>query len=113
MNQLRRLWRLGQFVRREGGIKGTAKLAKAAPKYLALYRRLLADPRVPKSAKAALLGAAGFAVSPLNLPGFIPFIGALDDLAILALANGYFMKQISADVLAEHRAAAGLGDDLP
>ncbi len=113
MNHFRNVWRVAQFVRREGGIKGTAKLAQAAPKYLALYRKLLADPRVPKNAKAALLGAAGFAVSPLNIPAFIPVIGALDDLAILGLAHGYFMKQIPADVLAEHRAAAGIGDDLP
>lgn len=59
MNQFRNVWRVAQFVRREGGIKGTAKLAQAAPKYLALYRKLLADPRVPKNAKATLLGAEG------------------------------------------------------
>ena len=113
MNQLRRLWRIAQFIRREGGIKGTAKLAQAAPKYLALYRRLLADPRVPKKAKIALLGAAGFAVSPLNIPAFIPVLGALDDIAIMSLAHGYFLKQVPADVLAEQRAAVGLGEDLP
>ncbi len=113
MNQLRRLWRVAQFVRREGGLKGAAKLAQSAPKYLALYRRLLADPRVPKSAKVALLGAAGFAVSPLNFPAFIPFIGALEENAIIALAHGYFMKQVPEDVLAVHRAAVGLCSDMP
>jgi len=113
MNQLRRLWRVIQFVRREGGIRGAAKLARSAPMYLALYRRLLADPRVPKAAKAGLLGAAGFAVSPLNLPAFIPFVGALDEIAIIALAHGWFMKRIPKDVLAEHRAAVGLGGDMP
>lgn len=113
MNQMRRLWRIAQFVRREGGIQGTTKLAQAAPKYVALYRRLLADPRVPRNAKIALLGAAGFAVSPLNIPAFIPVLGALDDLAIMGLAHGYFLKQIPANVLSEQRAAVGLGEDLP
>lgn len=113
MNPLRNVWRVAQFVRREGGIQGAAKLAQAAPKYLALYRALLADPHVPRSAKTALLGAAGFVVSPLNIPAFIPIIGALDDLAILGLAHGYFMKHIPAAVLAKHRTAVGLGDALP
>ena len=31
----------------------------------------------------------------------------------LTIANGYFMKQIPADVLAEHRAAVGLTPDMP
>lgn len=88
-----------------------ARLASSAPRYLALYRRLLTDARVPTYAKAALLGAAGFAVSPLNIPNYIPVLGALDDLAIIGLANGFFLKQIPAAVLAEHRAAVGLTEN--
>jgi len=113
MNFLRRFWLISQFLRREGGIQGTTKLAQAAPKYLALYRRLLADPRIPKSAKAALLGAGVFAVSPLNIPTFIPIVGALDDIGIMLMANSYFMKQVPVEVLAEHRAVVGLAADMP
>ena len=113
MNFLRRFWLLSQFVRRNGGVAGTKKLAQAAPKYLALYQRLLTDPRVPKSAKAALVGAGIFAVSPLNIPTFIPVIGALDDIGIILLVNEYFLKQVPADVLTELRTAAGLTPDLP
>ncbi len=113
MNFLRRFWLLSQFIRRNGGVEGTKKLAQAAPKYLALYRRLLTDPRVPKSAKAALVGAGVFVVSPLNIPGFIPVIGALDDIGIILIVNSYFLKKVPVDVLAEHRTAAGLTPDLP
>lgn len=111
MNTRRRLFYILNLVRRGGGVRGVTALAKDAPKYLALYRLLLADPRVPKSAKAVLVGAGAFVVSPLNLPGFIPLIGALDDIGIMMLAHGHFMKQIPDAVLAEHRAAVGLKDD--
>jgi len=56
-----------QLLRRTGGVRGLKSLAKNTPKYLPLLKRLLADPRVPKSAKAALLGEGAFAASPLNL----------------------------------------------
>ena len=113
MNTLRRLYLLAQFFRRYGGVQGASKLVKASPKYLALYRRLMEDARVPKSAKIALVGAGAFAISPLNLPGFIPVIGALDDIGIILLANNYFLKKVPAKVLAEHRAAVELDDTLP
>ena len=112
MSMINRFWAIGKQIRRQGGLKATAKMAQSAPKYLALYKRLLADPRVPASAKAVLLGAAGFAVSPLNVPNYIPVIGAIDDIAIIILANGYFVKHVPAHVMAEHRSAVGLAADM-
>lgn len=100
-------------IQRGGGIKAVGRLAQASPKYASHYRRLLSDPRVPQSAKVALLAATGSVVSPLNIPNFIPVIGILDDVAILTIANGYFMKQVPADLLAEHRTAVGLAADMP
>ena len=113
MNYFKGIWNAGRFIQRGGGLKAVGKLAKASPKYAALYRALLADPRVPKTAKTALLAATGFVVSPLNIPNFIPVVGVLDDVAILSIAHGYFMKQVPAEVLAQHRAAVGLSSDMP
>lgn len=101
-------WQAAKYVRRVGGVKAATRAALDAPKYIQLYRRLLTDERVPKSAKAVLVGAGVFAVSPLNLPNFIPVLGALDDLAIVMLANRYFLKKVPTDLLAEHRQAVGL-----
>jgi uncharacterized membrane protein YkvA (DUF1232 family) len=113
MNPFSKAVKIVKFVRRHGGPKAVTLIALSAPKYLTLYRKLLMDQRVPKHAKIALLAAAGFAVSPLNIPNYIPVLGAMDDLAIIALANGYFMRQIPAAVLDEHRNAVGLDPDLP
>ena len=110
---LRRLWLFSQYFGREGVRQGTTKIVQAIPKYIALYRRLLGDSRVPQSAKAALVGAGAFAISPLNIPNFIPVLGALDDIGIILLANGYFPKKVPDEVMAEHRAAVGLDNTLP
>ncbi len=110
MNLLRQLWRIVQMTRRVGGLKAARQLATDAPKQIALFRLLLTDPRVPVSAKAALVGALAFAVSPLNIPQYIPIIGALDDIGIVLFAGNYFLKQVPASVLAEHRQTVGLTD---
>ena len=112
MNLFKQLWRVVQMTRRVGGLKAAQKLAADAPKQIALFRLLLLDPRVPPFAKAALVGALVFAVSPLNVPQYIPVIGALDDIGIVLFAGSFFLKQVPADVLAEHRQRAGLSGEF-
>ena len=111
MKLLKQLWRLATMTRRVGGWKAAGRLAQDAPKYLALYRLLLTDTRVPVTAKAALAGALIFAVSPLNVPQYIPVIGALDDIGIFLLANSYFMRQVPAEVLATLRHQVGFSEN--
>ncbi len=110
MGFLKQLWRIAKTTRRVGGWRGARQLALDAPKYVHLFRRLLADARVPVAAKAVLVGGAVFAVSPLNVPQYIPVIGALDDIGIALFVGNYFLKQVPPMVLAEHRRAVGLRD---
>ena len=110
MNFFKQIWRMLRMMRRAGGWRGVVRLVQDGPKYFALFRRLLTDARVPVMAKAILVGGIAFAVSPLNLPGFIPVIGALDDIGIALFVGNLFLKQIPADVLAEHRRAVGMHD---
>lgn len=110
MKLWKQLWRVAMMTRRVGGWKAAGRLAQNAPKYLALYRLLLTDARVPVSAKAVLIGALVFAVSPLNVPQYVPVIGALDDIGIFLFANSYFMRQVPNKVLADLRHQVGLGE---
>ena len=103
MNLFKQIWRMIKMMRRAGGVRGVARLAQDGPKYFTLFRRLLADPRVPVLAKALLVGGIAFAVSPLNLPQFIPVVGALDDIGIVLFVGNFLLKQTPPDVLAEHR----------
>jgi len=83
-------------------------MVRTAPQQIQLFRRLVTDPRVPPFPKALLVGAGVFAVSPLNLPGWIPILGALDDLGIFLFALSLFMRFVPAEVLSGHREAVGL-----
>jgi hypothetical protein len=56
-------------------------LAGFLPACVTLVRRLRADPRVPWQAKAAVVVAGLWVLSPIDLlPEFLPVIGPLDDV---------------------------------
>ena len=79
------------------------------PRYMRLGWLLLREPRIPTRGKAALAGALGYAISPIDpLPGFIPIIGQLDDLAILLLGLRSALASAPPEVAHAHLAAAGL-----
>ena len=67
---------------------GLAKdLASFLPACATALRRLRKDPRVPRSAKIAVAIAALWVISPIDLiPEFLPVIGPLDDVVVVALA---------------------------
>src|SRR5215204_3380003 len=51
-----------------------------------LVRRLLADPRVPRTRKLALAALVAYLAFPFDLiPDFIPVVGQLDDALIAGL----------------------------
>ncbi len=112
MNLWKQALRILRMTRRVGGWKAAGQLASEAPKQAALFRLLLTDARVPVTAKVILVAAVAFAFSPLNIPNYIPVLGALDDIGIVLFAGNYFLKQVPAEVLAEHRQKVGLGDTL-
>jgi uncharacterized membrane protein YkvA (DUF1232 family) len=57
---------------------------------------------VPTSAKLALAVAALWVLSPIDLiPEFVPVIGPLDDVVVVALALRYAGRRVSRDVLLE------------
>jgi uncharacterized membrane protein YkvA (DUF1232 family) len=72
------------------------------PDCVTLLRRLRRDPRVPLAAKVALALAALWVVSPIDLiPEFLPVIGPLDDVLVVALALRYAGRRAPRGVLLE------------
>ena len=80
---------------------GTARdLAAFIPDCVTAVRRLRADPRVPRRAKVAIVFAGLWVASPIDLiPEFLPIIGPLDDIIVVALALRYAGRQVPRDVL--------------
>jgi uncharacterized membrane protein YkvA (DUF1232 family) len=82
---------------------GLAKdLATVLPACVTTARRLRKDPRVPRNAKLAVGFAALWVLSPIDLiPEFLPVIGPLDDVVVVALALRYAARRVPQDVLFE------------
>jgi uncharacterized membrane protein YkvA (DUF1232 family) len=77
-------------------------LAGFLPACVTLARRLRADPRVPWQAKAAVVVAGLWVLSPVDLlPEFLPVIGPLDDVVVVALALRYAARRVPREVLLE------------
>jgi uncharacterized membrane protein YkvA (DUF1232 family) len=57
---------------------------------------------VPRRAKAAVAFAALWVISPIDLiPEFLPVIGPLDDVVVVALALRYAARSVPREVLME------------
>lgn len=94
--------RIERFLREEAG---TVRAVSRLPwrKRLVLGWRLLRDERVPLSAKLLLPGIGLYLLMPVDIiPDFVPVIGYLDDLLVLALGLWLFVRLSPREVLEEH-----------
>jgi uncharacterized membrane protein YkvA (DUF1232 family) len=82
---------------------GSAKdLATVLPACVTTFRRLRKDPRVPRRAKVAVAIAGVWVLSPIDLvPEFLPVIGPLDDVVVVALAFRYAARRIPREAIYE------------
>lgn len=77
-------------------------LARFLPDCATAVRRLRRDPRVPGRAKIAVAAAALWVLSPIDLvPEFLPVIGPLEDVILVALLLRYAARSVTRDVLLE------------
>jgi uncharacterized membrane protein YkvA (DUF1232 family) len=78
-------------------------LAGFIPDCVVLFRRLLADGRVPRWRKALVLLLIGYLALPFDLvPDFIPVAGQLDDAILVALVLRIVVRGAGPAVLREH-----------
>ena len=97
-------------IRPEPRLRDTLlRLVRRSPRYARLTRRLMADSRISALDKAALAGAIGYTLSPIDLvPGIVPVLGQLDDMIVLLAAVKLTLDRIPQDVANEHLMALGL-----
>jgi uncharacterized membrane protein YkvA (DUF1232 family) len=81
---------------------GRGELARFVPDCIVLFRRLLADRRVPRRRKAVLLLLLAYLVSPIDLvPDVVPVAGHLDDAVVAALALRHVLRGVEPGLLEE------------
>lgn len=82
---------------------GLAKdLATVLPACVTTARTLRRDPRVPRRVKLAVAFAGLWVLSPIDLiPEFLPIIGPLDDVVVVALTLRYAARRIPPEALLE------------
>jgi len=64
---------------------------------------LMRHPNVPLWAKGAAIAVAVLIISPLNVLGDIPFLGFLDDAALLGLLVHFFVSFAQQRIVAEEK----------
>lgn len=78
------------------------ELAGFLPACLTTVRRLHAHPDVPRRAKFVVAMAGLWVLSPIDLiPEFLPVIGPLDDVVVVALAFRYAGRKVPKSLLLE------------
>ena len=76
---------------------------KSFKKFIQFLKDVANDPVIPDRDKKVLLAMIALIISPVDLiPDWIPIIGLLDDLVLLALILDYFFEILDSDVLLKH-----------
>jgi len=89
-----------------------AAMLRRLPAYLRLAWRLAREPLLSRARRVAVVGAVGYLASPVDLvPGVIPVIGQLDDLAVALAAIRFAMSGLSPERRRLHLEAVGLADE--
>lgn len=83
-------------------LQSLKKLIRAFKNEILLYKNVMLHPDCPKLSKYCLGAAVLYALSPIDIiPDFIPVLGYLDDVIILAILIIIALKLTPESLLAE------------
>jgi uncharacterized membrane protein YkvA (DUF1232 family) len=78
-------------------------VARFVPDCAVLFRRLMADRRVPRRHKAVLALLVAYLAMPFDLiPDFIPVAGQLDDAILVALVLRSLLRDAGPELVRDH-----------
>jgi len=79
------------------------RMVREIPHFLKLLWGLARDPRVSKADKAIVVGAIAYAALPADLiPDWIPGLGEIEDVFLVALALSRLLSHAGEEVLMDH-----------
>ncbi len=96
--------RLRRRARGDAADRETLKqLIRDLPAFVKLLLRLYRDSRVSRVDKGIVLATVAYLVVPMDLvPDWIPFLGQIDDIYLLALALDRLLNNAGIEVLLDH-----------
>ncbi len=79
------------------------------PKYAKLSWLIIRDPQLSTKHRAALTAALGYSISPIDaVPGIIPVIGQMDDLAVVLIALRWILRSLPEERAGAYLSQSGL-----
>lgn len=79
------------------------ELARLIPNLVTLLRGLARDERIPRRTRRLLWLAVAWVASPVDLvPEFIPVVGPLDDVVVVALVLRRVIRRAGPQIVADH-----------
>lgn len=91
------------WLLRAGRREDARALARFIPDCVVLFRRLIGDDRVPLRSRLLLGALIGYLAMPIDLvPDFLPVIGQLDDVLIVAAGLRTVLRGSGPALLQEH-----------
>ena len=79
------------------------KLKNFGSDCVVFIKAVAADDRIPSRDKKVILACLALVVSPLDLiPDWIPIIGILDDIVLIAIVLDYFFDVLDQDIILSH-----------
>lgn len=84
-------------------------VARRLPAYTRLAWALVRDRRLRRTHRALVLGGVAYLLSPIDLiPGIIPVLGQIDDLAVTLLSLRTVLRRLPQPLADEHLVSTGL-----
>lgn len=79
------------------------KIKKFSSDVFSFLKNVAEDPRIPSRDKTVVLALAALIVSPVDfIPDWIPVIGWVDDVILMAVLLDYFFNVLDQDILLSH-----------
>ena len=70
---------------------------------IAFIKAVANDPRIPDRDKAVVLALTALIISPVDIiPDWIPILGVVDDLILVAIVLDYFFNRLDQAILLSH-----------
>ena len=79
------------------------KLKNFASESISFVKNVANDERIPSRDKKVLLALLALIISPLDIiPDWIPIIGVMDDMVLLAIVLDYLFETLDQEILLSH-----------